>query len=128
MYLDIPCHQTRNLVTLLTAEGLRSEGTSIDSELLSQVPSKPWVSHSIDVRRLLAAEPVKIKCETNQAFLAVPQYPLSWEVKDGICLIILSLKEEGVLIPARSPCNTHISPVEKDVKFDEQGKQIWRFV
>jgi len=80
------------------------------------------------VRRLFATEPVKIKCKTNQTFPAVPQYPFAWEAEDGICPVILSLKKQGVLIPARSLCNTRISSVKKEGKFHEQGRQIWRFV
>lgn len=58
-------------------------------------------------------------------FPAVPQYPLAWEAEDGIYPVVLSLKGQGVLIPARSLCNTNISPVKKEGKFDEQGRKIW---
>lgn len=73
----------------------------------------------------LAAELAKSKSKTNQVFPAVSQYPLAWEAEDGIYPVVLSLKGQGVLIPARSPCNTDISPVKKEGKFDEQGRQIW---
>lgn len=44
----------------------------------------------------------------------VRQYPLKPEVKEGIELVIESLKKSGVIVPCPdSPCNTPLFPVKK---------------
>lgn len=70
------------------------------------------------------AEPVKIKCKNNHTFLAVPPYLIAWEADD----LILPLEEQGVLTPAKTSHNIHISPVKKKGKLDEKGSKIWKFV
>ena len=49
------------------------------------------------------------------------QYPLKPEDKEGLKPIIENLKEQGLLIPCKSPCNTPILGIKKS-----NGK--WRLV
>ena len=49
------------------------------------------------------------------------KYPLKPEVEEGLKLIIENSKEQGLLIPCNSPCNTPILDIKKS-----NGK--WRLV
>ena len=67
------------------------------------------------------AIPVVVKLKDLHLFPHKKQYPLKPEVKEGLKPIIENLKEQGLLIPCNSPCNTPILGIKKS-----NGK--WRLV
>uniref|UniRef100_K7FJP6 Peptidase A2 domain-containing protein n=1 Tax=Pelodiscus sinensis TaxID=13735 RepID=K7FJP6_PELSI len=129
VFVDIPHNQAPNFLMMLTTDG---QGINPDSKLesveLDQVPTSLWASHSNEVGKLLTAEPVRIRYKHGRPYPRVSQYPLSQEAEEGIAPVISSLLEQGVLIRTQSVCNTPILPVKKEGKFDDQGRQIYRFV
>ena len=52
------------------------------------------------------AIPVVVKFKDPHLFLHKKQYPLKPEVEKGLKPIIENLKEQGLLIPCNSPCNS----------------------
>ena len=64
------------------------------------------------------AIPVIIKLKDPHLFPHQKQYPLKPEVKKKLKAIIENLKEQGLLIPSNSPCNTPILRVKKS--YDKQ--------
>ena len=65
--------------------------------------------------------PVVLKLKDPHLFPHKKQYPLKPEVKERLKPIIENLKEQGLLIPCNSPCNTPILGIKKS-----NGK--WRLV
>ena len=59
------------------------------------------------------AIPVIIKLKDPHLFPHQKQYPLKPEVKKRLTAITENLKEQGLLIPCNSPCNTPILLVKK---------------
>ena len=59
------------------------------------------------------AIPVVVKLKDPHLFPPKKQYPLKPEVKEGLKPIIKSLKEQGLLSPCKSPCNTPSLGVKK---------------
>ena len=66
--------------------------------------------------------PVSIQVKEGIPLPRVSQYPLRKEAIEGIAPVLASLREQGVIIPTKSPCNTPILPVKKP------GGNKWRFV
>ena len=56
---------------------------------------------------------VVIKLNDTHLFSYQKQYPLKLKVKEGLKHIIENLKEQGLLIPCNSPCNTPILGINK---------------
>ena len=54
------------------------------------------------------AIPVVVKLKDPPLFPHEKQYPQKLEVKEELKLILENLKEQGLLIPCYSPCNTPI--------------------
>ena len=73
------------------------------------------------VGRAQNAIPVAVKLKDPHLFPHKKQYPLKPEVTEGLKPIIENLKEQGLLIPCNSPCNTLILDIKKS-----NGK--WRLV
>ena len=73
------------------------------------------------VGRAQNAIPVVVKLKDLHLFPHKKQYPLKPEVKKGLKPIIKNLKEQRLLIPCKSPCNTPILGIKKS-----NGK--WRLV
>ena len=71
--------------------------------------------------RAKKAIPVVVKLKDPHLFPHKKQYPLKPEVKEGLKPIIKNLKEQGLLNPCNSPCNTPILGIKKS-----NGK--WRLV
>ena len=67
------------------------------------------------------AIPVVVKFQDPHLFPRKKQYPLKPEFKEGLKTIVENLKEQGLLIPCNSPCNTPILGIKKS-----NGK--WRLV
>ena len=61
------------------------------------------------------AIPVVVKLKDPHLLPHKKQYPLKPEVKEGLKPIIENLKEQGLLIPCNSPCNTLILGIENQV-------------
>ena len=59
------------------------------------------------------AIPVVVKLKDLNLFPHKKQYPLKPKVKKGLKPIIENLKEQGLLIPCNSPCNTPILGINK---------------
>ena len=59
------------------------------------------------------AIPVVVKLKDPHLFPHKKQYPLKPEVKEGLKPIIENLKDQGLLIPYNSPCNTPILGIKK---------------
>ena len=57
--------------------------------------------------------PIVVKLKDPLIFPHQKQYPLKPEVKEGLKPIIEILKEEGLLIPCNSPCDTPILDIKK---------------
>ena len=73
------------------------------------------------VGRAQNAIAVVFKLKDLHLFPHKKQYPLKPEIKEGLKPIIENLKEQGLLIPCNSPCNTPILGIKKS-----NGK--WRLV
>ena len=67
------------------------------------------------VGRAQNAIPVVVKFKDLHLFPHRKQYPLKLEVKEGLKLNMENLKEQGLLIPCNSPCNTLILGIENQV-------------
>ncbi|CAM4573809.1 unnamed protein product [Lepidochelys olivacea] len=80
--------------------------------LMSQVPSSLWPSHPSEVGRL-NTDPVRITVDNSKPLPRLSQYPLNPEAEAGIAPVISALKEQGIIVPCSSPCNTPILPVQK---------------
>ena len=65
--------------------------------------------------------PVVVKLKDPQVFPHKKQYPLKPEIKEGLKHIIENLKEQGLLIPCNSSCNTPILGIKK-------SNDKWRLV
>uniref|UniRef100_A0A8P0PEB1 Reverse transcriptase domain-containing protein n=1 Tax=Canis lupus familiaris TaxID=9615 RepID=A0A8P0PEB1_CANLF len=57
--------------------------------------------------------PVHIRLKNNSTYSSRAQFPISFTHRRGLKLIIDHLKQQGLLIPINSPCNTPILPVRK---------------
>ena len=65
------------------------------------------------VGRAQNAIPVVVKLKDQHLFSHKKQHPLKPEVKEGLKPIIENLKEQELLIPCNSPCNTPIFGYKK---------------
>ena len=94
---------------------------SLSLPLVEQnVNPRVWADRKF-VGRAQNAIPVVVKLKDPHLFPHKKQYPLKPEVKEGLKPIIKNLKEQGLLIPCNSPCNTPILGIKKS-----NGK--WRLV
>ena len=84
------------------------------------VDPKVWADAET-VGRAQNAVPVFIKLKDACLCPHQKQYPLKPEIKEGLKPIIENLKEQGLLIPCNSPCNTPILDVNK-------SNDKWRLV
>ena len=64
------------------------------------------------------AIPVVVKFKDPHLFPHKKQYPLKPEVKEGLKPIIKNLKEQGLLVPCNSPCNTPILGIKEQASFN----------
>ncbi|CAM5074715.1 unnamed protein product [Eretmochelys imbricata] len=127
VYLQIPQSSLCDSVASLLSETSLSTPvpccplTPSLEHLISQVPSSLWPSHPSEVGRL-HTDPVRITVDNSKLLPCLSQYPLNPEAEAGIAPVISALKEQGIIVPCSSPCNTPILPVQK-----ADGKS-WRFV
>ena len=71
-----------------------------------------WTDKKI-LGRAQNAIPIVVKIKDLHLFPHKKQYPLKPEVKDGLKPIIENLKEQGLLIPCNSKCNSPILDIKK---------------
>ena len=101
----------------LTSFGERYTSKFHVSVLINMEPSLflPLIEQNVNPRvwadgksvgRAQNAIPVVVKLKDPHLLPPKKQYPLKPEVKEGLKPIIKSLKEQGLLIPCNSPCNT----------------------
>ena len=82
--------------------------TSLSLPLIEQnVNPRVWANGK-SVCQTQNAIPVVVKLKGPHLFPHKKQYPLKPDVKEGLKPIIKNLKEQGLLIPCNSPCNTPI--------------------
>ena len=67
------------------------------------------------VGRAQNAIPVVVKLKDPHLVPHKKQYPLKLEVTEGLKTIIENLKEQELLIPCNSPCNTPILSIKKSI-------------
>ena len=56
---------------------------------------------------------IVVRLKDPHLFPHKKQYPLKPQVKEGLKPIIKNLKEQGLLVPCKSPCNTPILGIKK---------------
>ena len=72
-------------------------GQNVNPRVWADGKSVGWAQNAI---------PVVVKLKDPYLFPHKKQYPLKPEVKEGLKPIIKNLKEQGLLIPCNSPCNS----------------------
>ncbi|MGT9520953.1 hypothetical protein ACVWA8_15040, partial [Enterococcus faecalis] len=111
----------RDILSKVHASVFMNMEPSLPLPLVEQnVNPRVWADGK-SVGRAQNAIPVDVKLKNPHLFPHKKQYPLKPEVKEGLKPIIKSLKEQGLLIPCNSPCNTPILGIKKS-----NGK--WRLV
>ena len=68
---------------------------------------------------------VVVKLRDPHLFPHKKQYSLKTEVKEGLKHIIKNLKEQGLLIPCNSPCNTPILGIKKSNGKWRLAQDVW---
>ena len=111
----------RDILSKVHASVFMNMKPSHSLSLIEQnVNLKAWANGKT-VGRAQNAVPVVVKLKDPHLFPHQKQYPLKPEVKEGLKPIIDHLKEQGLLIPCNSPCNTPILGVKK-------SNDKWRLV
>ena len=86
---------------------------SLSLPLIEQnVNPRVWVDGK-SVGQAQNAIPVVVKLKDPHLIPHKKQYPLKPEVKEGLKPITENLKEQRLLIPCNSPCNTPILGINK---------------
>ncbi|XP_034090007.1 uncharacterized protein LOC117558119 [Gymnodraco acuticeps] len=81
-------------------------------DMLRDLPSDLWASHSQDVGFCLKATPVTFEVSSSVP-VSRSQYPIKPQAKGGVDKAVEGLKRAGVLEPSQSLWNTPILPVSK---------------
>ena len=103
----------RDILSKVHASVFKNMEPSLSLSLIEQnVNLRAWADGTT-VGRAQNAIPVVVKLKGPHSFPHQKQYPLKPEVKEGLKPIIDNLKEQGLLIPCNSPCNTPILRVKK---------------
>jgi len=111
----------RDILSKVYASVFKNVEPSLSLPLVEQnVNPRVWADGK-SLGQAQNAVPVVVKLKDPHLFPHKKQYPLKPEVKEGLKPIIESLKEQGLLIPCNSPCNTPILGIK-----ESNGK--WRLV
>ena len=103
----------RNILSKVQASVFINMEPALSLPLIEQnVNPKLWADGKT-VGQAQNAVPVFIKLKDPCLFPYQKQYPLKPEIKEGLKPIIENLKEQGLLIPCNSPCNTPILGINK---------------
>ena len=111
----------RDILSKVRASVFMNIEPSLSLPLIEQNVNPRAGADGKSVGRAQNAIPVVVKIKDPHLFPHKKQYTLKPEVKEGLKPIIKNLKEQGLLIPCNSPCNTPILGVKKS-----NGK--WRLV
>ena len=111
----------RDILSKVHASVFMNMEPSLSLPLVEQNVNPGVWADGKSVGRAQNAIPVVVKLKDPHIFPHNKQYPLKPEVKKGLKPIIENLKEQGLLIPCNSPCNTPILGIKKS-----NGK--WRLV
>ena len=111
----------RDILSKVHASVFMNIEPSLSLPLVKQnVNPSVWADRK-SVGRAQNATPVVVKLKDQHLFPHKKLYPLKPEFKEGLKPIIENLKEQGLLIPCNSPCNSPILGIKKS-----NGK--WRLV
>ena len=111
----------RDILSKVHASLFMNMEPSLSLPLVQQnVNPRVWADGK-SVGRAQNAIPVVVKHKDPHLFPRQKQYPLKSKVKEGLKPIIENLKEQGLLIPCNSLCNTPILSIKKS-----KGK--WRLI
>ena len=104
----------RDILSKVHASLFMNMEPSLSLPLVQQnVNPRVWADGK-SVGRAQNAIPVVFKLKDSNLFPHKKQYPLKPEVKEGLKPIIENLKQQGLLIPCNSPCNTPILGILKN--------------
>ena len=111
----------RDILSKVHASVFVNMETSLSLPLIEQnVNPRVWANGK-SVCQTQNAIPVVVKLKDLHLFPHKKQYPLKPEVKEGLKPITENLKEQRLLIPCNSPCNTPILGIKK-------SNDKWRLV
>ena len=103
----------RDILSKVYASVFMNMEPSLSLPLVEQnVNPRVWADGK-SVGRARNAIPVAVKLKDPHLFAHKKQYPLKPEVREGLKPIIKNLKEQGLLIPCNSLCNTPILGIKK---------------
>ena len=103
----------RDILSKIQASVFMNVEPALSFQLIEQnVNLKLWTNGKM-VDWAQNAVPVIIKLKDPHLFPRQKRYPLKPKVKERLKPIIEHLKEQGLLIPCNSPCNTPILGVKK---------------
>ena len=103
----------RAILSKVQASVFMNMEPSISLTLIEQNVNPRICADRKSVGRAQIAIPVVVKLKDPHLFPHKKQYPLKPEVKEGLKPIIENLKEQGLVIPCNSPCNTPILGIKK---------------
>ena len=96
----------RDILSKVHASVFMNMEPSLSLSLVEQnVNPRVWADGK-SVGQAQNAIPVVVKFKDPHLFLHKKQYPLKPEVEKGLKPIIENLKEQGLVMPCNSPCNT----------------------
>lgn len=78
-------------------------------------PNELWTKHKYHVGFVTSALPHVVKFKPNSKFPMTTEYKLRQKAIAAIEGVIQSLLDQDVLVEMRSPCNTPIHPVPKQM-------------
>ena len=103
----------RDILSKVYASVFKNVEPSLSLPLVEQnVNPRVWADGK-SLGQAQNAIPAVVKLKDQHLFPHKKQYPLKPEGKEGLKLIIENLKEQGLLIPCNSPCNTPILGINK---------------
>ena len=103
----------RDILSKVHASVFMNMEPSLSPPLVEQnINPRVWADGK-SVGRAQNAIPVVVKLKDPHLLPYKKQYPLKPEVKEGLKPIIENLKEQRLLIPCNSPCNTPILGIKK---------------
>ena len=111
----------RDILSKVDASIFMNMESSLSLPLIEQNVNPRVTTEGTSVGRAQNAIPVVVKLTDPHLFPHKKQHPLKPEAKEGLKPIIENLKEQGLLIPCNTPCNTPILGIKKS-----NGK--WRLV
>ena len=103
----------RDILSKVHASFFMNLEPSLSLPLIEQNVNPRVQTDGKSVGRAQNAFPGVVKLKDPHLFPHKKQNPLKPEAKEGLKPIIENLKEQGLLIPCNSPCNTPILGIKK---------------